>query len=76
MLTRPPQRQRKNIVIASWLITWPGFALLENAEPHTTNWVEVASPPRIVLTWHGQAEKHYVVPSRVGTRFYRLRKAQ
>lgn len=64
-----------NTVVVSWPITWPGFVLLENAEPHTAQWAEVATPPRIALTWDGKAEKHHVVPVPVGKRFYGLRKA-
>jgi len=65
--------QAKTVVV-SWPMTWPGFALWENSEAYTTNWVEVAKEPVVVVTSRTTAEKQVVVPMPAGKRFYRLRK--
>ena len=63
-----------NTVVVSWPMTWPGFALLQNSDLNTTNWVQVATPPVVVVTSQTTAEKHVVVPTPTGKRFYRLKK--
>ena len=63
-----------NTVVVSWLITWPGFVLLENPDLSTTNWVQVTTLPAVVVTSQTAAEKQVVVPMPTGKRFYRLRK--
>jgi hypothetical protein len=63
-----------NTVLVSWPMTWPGFALLQNSDSNTTNWVPVATPPIVVVTSRTTAEKHVVVPTPIGKRFYRLQK--
>ena len=64
-----------NTVVVSWPITWPGFVLLENLDLNGTNWVQVTTPPVVVVTSQTTAEKHVVVPTPIGKRFYRLKKA-
>jgi hypothetical protein len=64
-----------NTVVVSWPITWPGFVLLENPDLNTTNWVQVITPPVVAVTSQTTAEKQVVVPTPMGKRFYRLRKA-
>lgn len=61
-----------NTVVVSWPMTWPGFALLENPDLNTTNWVQVATPTVVVVTSQTTAEKQVVVPAPTGKRFYRL----
>jgi hypothetical protein len=63
-----------NTVVVSWPMTWPGFALLENSDLNTPNWVQVATLPVMVVTSHTTAEKQVVVPTPTGKRFYRLKK--
>ena len=63
-----------NTVVVSWPMTWPGFALLENPDLNTTNWVQVVTPPVVVVTSQTTAEKQVVVPTPTGKRFYRLSK--
>ena len=63
-----------NTVVVSWPMTWPGFVLLENPNVNTTNWVQVAAPPIVVVTSQTTAEKQVVVPTPTGMRFYRLRR--
>jgi len=63
-----------NTVVVSWPMTWPGFVLLENPNVNTTNWVQVAAPPIVVVTSQTTAEKQVVVPTPTGKRFYRLRR--
>jgi len=63
-----------NTVVVSWPMTWPGFGLLENLDLHSTNWVEVTTPPVVVVTSQTTAEKYVVVPTPTGKRFYRLKK--
>jgi hypothetical protein len=64
-----------NSVVVSWPMTWPGFALLETSDLNTPNWVQVATPPAVVVTSRTTAEKQVVVPTPTGKRFYRLKKA-
>jgi hypothetical protein len=64
-----------NTVVVSWPITWPGFALLENSDLNTTNWVQVTTPPVVVVTSQTTADKQVIVPTPAGKRFYRLKKA-
>jgi hypothetical protein len=63
-----------NTVVVSWPMTWPGFALLQNSDLNTTNWVQVPTPPIVVVTSQTTAEKQVVVPAPTGKRFYRLKK--
>lgn len=63
-----------NTVVISWPVTWPGFVLLENPDLNTTNWVQVTTPPVVVLTSQTKAEKQVIVPTPTGKRFYRLKK--
>ena len=63
-----------NTIVVSWLITWPGFVLLENPDLNTTNWIQAATPPVVVVTGQTTAEKQVVVPTPTGKRFYRLSK--
>ena len=64
-----------NTVVVSWPMTWPGFVLLENPDANTTNWVQVTTPPAVVVTSRTTAEKQVVVPTPTGKRFYRLSKS-
>ena len=61
-----------NTVLVSWPMTWPGFVLLENPDLNSTNWVQVTTPPVVVVTSQTTAEKQVVVPTPTGQRFYRL----
>ena len=65
---------RTNTIVVSWSMTWPGFALLENSDLNTTNWVQVTTPPVIVVTSQTTADKQVVVPTPTRKRFYRLKK--
>ena len=64
-----------NTVVVSWPMTWPGFVLLQNSDFNATNWVQVTTPPIVVVTSQTTAEKQVIVPTPIGRRFYRLRKA-
>jgi hypothetical protein len=63
-----------NTVVVSWPMTWPGFALLENSDLSTTNWVQVTTPLVVVVTSQTTAEKQVIVPTPMGKRFYQLSK--
>ena len=63
-----------NTVVVSWPMTWPGFVLLETLDLNTPNWVQVTTPPVVVVTSQTTAEKQVVVPTPTGKRFYRLSK--
>jgi hypothetical protein len=63
-----------NTVIVSWPMSWPGFVVMENLDLNTTNWVNVAINPVVVVTSERAAEKQVVVPRPIGNRFYRLNK--
>ena len=63
-----------NTIVASWPMTYPGYVLLENSDLSTTNWVQVTTPPVVVVTGESAVEKQVVLPSPAGKRFYRLSK--
>ena len=65
---------RTNTVVVSWPMTWPGFTLFVNPDSNTTNWVQVATPPVVVVTSQTTAEKQVVLPKIPGKQLYRLRK--
>jgi hypothetical protein len=62
-----------NTLVVSWSMTWPGFALLENRDLNPKNWAQVTTPPIVVATSKTTVEKHVVVPTPTGKRFYRLK---
>lgn len=61
-----------NTVVVSWPLTWPAFALQENADLNTTNWANVVTEATVFVVGQDQFEKQVVVPMPLGSRFYRL----
>ena len=68
------RRTETNTVLVSWPIASTGFVLMETPELTTPSWVQVDTPPRIVVMNQKVVEKHVVVMNPVGNHFYRLRK--
>jgi hypothetical protein len=62
-------RTATNTVAVSWPSPYPGYALEQNPDVATTNWVEVAQAPADDGT-----NKTVIVHPPVGKMFYRLRK--
>jgi hypothetical protein len=58
-----------NNLYFDWPAGSPGFYLLQNADPSTTNWVLVPKPPSI---WPGTTNWIVYLPKPAGTMFYRL----
>jgi hypothetical protein len=64
-LTRPGSN-----VIISWIVPSMNFALQENSDLNTTNWMAVTSAPALNLT---NLQYQVLEPLSVGSRFYRLK---
>jgi hypothetical protein len=58
-----------NTVLISWPAPSTSFELQQNADLGTTNWMAAGTAPTTV-----GSEKHVILPSPLGTQFYRLRK--
>lgn len=65
-----------NTFLASWPMASTGFELAASSEITSANWPKVNVPSCVVVMGENRIEKHVVLPTPVGKKFYRLQKSQ